>query len=270
MADGNGCEVFTDAAWAMWEPLIEEVRPRGKTPPKDLRRTISAIPWRRRNGAKRRGIPAELGPWWLAAQLFLRWAEQGVVWGRLLDLVQRRGVALGTAFLDGTTVRAHQKAAGAKRGVRQPGARRARSAWPLSRRLRHEGRPAGSPTAADGRSPSRSRPDRPTSRRWRRACSIACRTCRDGSSATAASPPTPSASASGTWARGPRSRPSAPTRRSPVPTGSTPTAASSRTCGRGWLKEWRAVATRYEKTARSFLGVLCIAATADWLKVAKL
>jgi transposase len=32
------------------------------------------------------------------------------------------------------------------------------------------------------------------------------------------------------------------------------------------LKEWRAVATRYEKTARSFLGVLCLAAIADWLK----
>ena len=32
------------------------------------------------------------------------------------------------------------------------------------------------------------------------------------------------------------------------------------------LKEWRAVATRYEKTARSFLGVLCLAATLDWLK----
>jgi transposase len=35
-------------------------------------------------------------------------------------------------------------------------------------------------------------------------------------------------------------------------------------------KEWRAVATRYEKTARSFLGVPCIAATVDWLKVIKL
>jgi len=35
------------------------------------------------------------------------------------------------------------------------------------------------------------------------------------------------------------------------------------------LKEWRAVATRYEKTARAFLGVLCLAATMDWLKVAK-
>jgi transposase len=33
------------------------------------------------------------------------------------------------------------------------------------------------------------------------------------------------------------------------------------------LKEWRAVATRYEKTARSFLGVLCLAATVDWVKL---
>ena len=32
------------------------------------------------------------------------------------------------------------------------------------------------------------------------------------------------------------------------------------------LKEWRAVATRYEKTAASFIGVLCLAATADWLR----
>ena len=32
------------------------------------------------------------------------------------------------------------------------------------------------------------------------------------------------------------------------------------------LKEWRAVATRYEKTAHSFMGVLCLAAALDWLK----
>jgi hypothetical protein len=32
------------------------------------------------------------------------------------------------------------------------------------------------------------------------------------------------------------------------------------------LKEWRAVATRYEKTACSFMGVLCMAAAMDWLK----
>jgi transposase len=91
------------------------VRPRGKTPPKELRRTIAAIFWRRQNGAKWRGIPAELGPWWLAARLFIRWAKRGVR-ERLLALVQRRGVALGMAFLDGTTIRARHKAAGAKKG----------------------------------------------------------------------------------------------------------------------------------------------------------
>ena len=32
------------------------------------------------------------------------------------------------------------------------------------------------------------------------------------------------------------------------------------------LKDWRAVATRYEKTARSFLGVLSLSAAADWIK----
>jgi len=116
MAEGNGNQVLTDAAWAVWEPLIEQVRPRGKTPPKELRRTISAIFWRHQNGAKWRSIPAELGPWWLAAQLFIRWAKQGV-WERLLDLVQQHDIALGMTFLDGTNIRAHHKAAGAqKRG----------------------------------------------------------------------------------------------------------------------------------------------------------
>ena len=32
------------------------------------------------------------------------------------------------------------------------------------------------------------------------------------------------------------------------------------------LKEWRAVATRSEKTASSFMGILCLAAALDWLK----
>ncbi len=34
----------------------------------------------------------------------------------------------------------------------------------------------------------------------------------------------------------------------------------------GRLKEWRAVATRYEKTACSYMGVLALAAAFDWLK----
>ena len=114
MTENAGVEGFTDAEWAVWEPLIEAVRPRGKTPPKELRRTIAAVFWRHQNGATWRAIPAGLGPWWLAAQLFIRWAKLGV-WERLLELAQERagGLELGLAFLDGTNVRAHAKAAGA-------------------------------------------------------------------------------------------------------------------------------------------------------------
>ena len=100
-----GSEGFTDAGWAVWKPRIEAVRPRGKTPPKDLRRTMAAIFWRHRNGAKWRAIPAELGPWWLAAQLFIRWAKQGV-WERLLERAQEHvdGLELGLTVLDGTNI----------------------------------------------------------------------------------------------------------------------------------------------------------------------
>ena len=116
--------MLSDARWAELEPLVEACRPKGKTPPQELRRTLSAILWRHYNGARWRAIPQELGPWWQAAQLFIRWAHAGV-WERLLDLARERGVRLGgvrlggvrlgMVFLDGTNIRAHQKAAGARR-----------------------------------------------------------------------------------------------------------------------------------------------------------
>ncbi len=106
--------MLSDAHWMRLEPLIEACRPKGKTRPQDLRRTLSAILWRHQNGAKWRAIPADLGPWSRAAQTFIRWARLGV-WDRLLHLAQARGVQLGMTFLDGTSIRAHQKAAGAAR-----------------------------------------------------------------------------------------------------------------------------------------------------------
>jgi transposase len=96
------------------EPLVEACRPKGKTPPQDLRRTLEAILWRHRNGARWRAIPSELGPWGRAAQTFIRWARLGA-WERLLRLARERGVKLGMALLDGSSSRAPQKAAGAAR-----------------------------------------------------------------------------------------------------------------------------------------------------------
>ena len=104
--------VLTDEQWAVLAPLVEACRPHAKVPPSNLRRTVEGIIRRCRNGATWRAVPAELGPWWMAAQTFIRWARLGV-WERLLEAAQARGVELGIAFLDGTSIRAHAKAAGA-------------------------------------------------------------------------------------------------------------------------------------------------------------
>ena len=78
--------------------------------------------------------------------------------------------------------------------------------------------------------------------------------------------PIPSGSGSGPWAHVPPFHPSA--RCAPV---ACPTwIYNNRSQVENlWarLKEWRAVATRYEKTAQSFLGILCLAAAADWIKL---
>ena len=50
----------------------------------------------------------------MAAQTFIQWSRLGV-WEKLLALVQGKKLKLGITFLDGTNIRAHQKAAGANR-----------------------------------------------------------------------------------------------------------------------------------------------------------
>jgi transposase len=119
--------MLSDERWAALEPLVEACRPHAKVAPRHLRRTIGAIIWRHENGAKWRAIPAEHGPWWMAAQTFIRWSRLGV-WERLLAMAQTRGVALGMAFLDGTSIRAHQKAAGgpSKKLLKRPASPTAR------------------------------------------------------------------------------------------------------------------------------------------------
>ena len=77
---------------------------------------MEAVVSRMRNGARWRAVPPEFGPWWRAAQLHHRWARLGV-WERAFERLRDGGHPdLADLFLDGTSVRAHQKAAGAKGG----------------------------------------------------------------------------------------------------------------------------------------------------------
>ncbi len=69
------------------------------------------------------------------------------------------------------------------------------------------------------------------------------------------------------WSGG--ARPAIPTKRTEAPVACPNCAYNNRNrVERLWgrLKEWRAIATRYEKTASSSMGVLCLAATMDWLR----
>ena len=69
------------------------------------------------------------------------------------------------------------------------------------------------------------------------------------------------------WSRG--ARPAIPAKRNEAPVACPDWGYANRNrVERLWgrLKEWRAVATRYEKTACSFVGVLCLAASMDWLR----
>lgn len=255
--------VLKDEQWDVLKPLLNEVRPWAVRPVRELRRTIEAIVWRQQNGAKWRAIPSELGPWWMAAQTFLRWARLGV-WERLHRLAQARfGLELGMVFLDGTVVRAHQKAAGARKQDRTPEA--SAEAQALGRSRGGYGTKGHVLADAAGR-----------------AIAFVVTPGQAGELTQAEEllgflPGTPvwtvadrgySSHALREAIRGLGSTPAIPTRRNEASVACRAWIYVNRErVERLWsrLKEWRAVATRYEKTARSFLGVLSLAATFDWI-----
>ncbi len=258
--------VLTDAQWSTIEPLIEAVRPRTGRELIHLRRTFEAMVWRLTNGAKWRAIPAELGPWWMAAQTFIRWSKLGV-WERFFELAKETGQPeLGMVFMDGTVIRAHQKAAGAD----NKGADDVPTTRPDNQAL---GRSQGgfgtkAHAIADGRG---------------RALGFALTPGQAGEA-----PQTPDLlaclPASPGWVVADRGYSSHPVRTAVWDLGAAPAIptrsneapvrcpdwiyVNRERVERMWnrLKEWRAVATRYEKTARSFLSVLHLAASFDWLK----
>ena len=109
-------QILSDGEWAQLKAALDVARSGTGRPLGEERKTVEAIIWRQRNGAKWRAVPAEFGPWWKGAQLHIRWSRAGV-WERAFAILRDAGQPeLGEVFLDGTNVRAHHKAAGAKGG----------------------------------------------------------------------------------------------------------------------------------------------------------
>jgi transposase len=123
---------FTDAEWEHLMPLLPP-RKAGRVRADD-RRILNAIRWKLATGAPWRDLPERYGPWQTVYTRFWRWSRSGL-FDRLFAAIQRQADAAGEIdwelhFVDGTVIRAHQHAAGAKGGTRKPkpsGAARAAS-----------------------------------------------------------------------------------------------------------------------------------------------
>ena len=108
---------LTDEQWETLEPLLPPQRPATGRPAKDHRTVLNGILWILRTGAPWRDLPERYGPWQTVYSRFRRWREAGI-WERLLRALQTEAAHDGTldgslSMIDGSTIRAHQQAAGA-------------------------------------------------------------------------------------------------------------------------------------------------------------
>jgi transposase len=82
----------------------------------DNRLFMESVLWRVRTGSPWRDLPLFFGNWNSAFRRFRRWAEKGVFEGLFEALSQEPDFEY--ALIDGTIVSVHQKASGAKGGLK--------------------------------------------------------------------------------------------------------------------------------------------------------
>jgi len=100
--------------WKMLEKHLEEIRDgRGTKPEQSQREFLEAVLYLVRTGEPWRDLPPKLGNWHSVYCRFRRWEKAGY-WRQLWEELSRPEVQkVCTLFVDSTTIRAHQHAAGA-------------------------------------------------------------------------------------------------------------------------------------------------------------
>jgi len=101
--------------WKLVEQFLQNDQGRGRRGSDD-RGFIEAVLWWRRTGVPWRDLPDHFGSWKTVFNRFDRWSKTGK-WRRLFDAL-KRDVDEEWHSIDSTINRAHQHAAGAKKGRR--------------------------------------------------------------------------------------------------------------------------------------------------------
>ena len=105
---------LSEAEWRIVEPLLPPV---GKGAHReDDRRIVNGIFYVLRTGSPWRDLPDRYGPYTTVYNRFNRWAKKGV-WLKMFEALAERSPQ-SLQLVDSSIVRAHQHAAGGKKGVR--------------------------------------------------------------------------------------------------------------------------------------------------------
>ena len=105
---------LSETEWAIIAPLLPN-KPRG-VPRVDDRRVVNGIFYILRTGSPWRDLPGRYGPYTTVYNRYNRWAKAGV-WLRIFEALSARSPD-SLHLIDSSIVRAHQHAAGGKKGVR--------------------------------------------------------------------------------------------------------------------------------------------------------
>jgi transposase len=105
---------LSDVEWRVIEPLLPN-KPRGVARVND-RRVLNGIFYVLRTGSPWRDLPERYGPYTTVYNRFNRWARAGV-WVRVFEALAAKSPS-SMALIDSSIIRAHQHAAGGKKGAR--------------------------------------------------------------------------------------------------------------------------------------------------------
>jgi transposase len=113
-------EAFTDAQWALIEPLLPTSKGKRSRPFRDHRQVLNGIAFRYRTGCAWRDVPERFGPWKTLWKRHARFSKDGT-WDRILEQLLAQADAAGQVdwqlSIDSTVSRVHQHGSNLSREV---------------------------------------------------------------------------------------------------------------------------------------------------------
>lgn len=115
---------LSDEQWQQLKPLLPPEKPETGRTNLNHRTVINGMLWILKTGAPWRDLPERYGKWQTVASRLYRWQKNGV-WDRVFAHLQQSKDSDGQLdwevhYVDGSVIRAHQHAAGAKKVAQKP------------------------------------------------------------------------------------------------------------------------------------------------------